>query len=121
MRPRLAGLAALLFVLALLASCGGDDGDGGGGGTAAFCDEVESILESGDNGGGGLEQQGEQVRDAIRDLQELDPPEEIADDWNAVMNAYDADDPGDVDLEAVQKSGRRVITFLRDECGISEQ
>jgi hypothetical protein len=119
MRPRLFGLAALLFVLALLASCGGDD-DGGGGGTAAFCDEVESILASDDNGGG-LEQQSEQVRDAIRDLQKLDPPEEIADDWNTVMDAYDAEDPGDVDLETVQKSGRRVTTFLRDECGISEQ
>jgi hypothetical protein len=117
---RLAALAALLSLLALLGACGGEDDDGGGGGTAAFCDEIKSIFASDDEGGGGLEQQAQRFRDAIRDLQKVDPPEEIAEDWNTVMKAWDAEGAADFDPEAVQKSGKRLTTYMRDECGISD-
>jgi hypothetical protein len=36
-----------------------------------------------------------------------------------VVNAWDAEDPADVDAQAVAKSGKRLTTYMRDECGIS--
>jgi hypothetical protein len=115
---RLALLASLLAVVAVLASCGGDDdgGGGGGGGTSAasFCDEVKSILtgQSGDP---------QEFQNAIAKLQKVDPPEDISEDWNTVMDAWDAKDASEVDLQETQKAGAKVQTFIRDECGVSGQ
>ena len=120
---RLAFAATLLALVALLASCGGDDDDDGGGGasdTASFCDEVESILTS-DNDQGGAEEQARRFQDAIERLQKVEPPEDISEDWNMVMDAWEAEEPGDVDLEATQKAGRRVQTYLGEECGLTEE
>jgi hypothetical protein len=124
-RPRLARLAALaslLAIVAVLASCGGDDDDDGGGGgggnggtsAASFCDEVKSILtgQSGD---------AQAFQNAIEKLQKVDPPEEISEDWNTVMDAWDAKDASEVDLEETQKAGAKVQKFIRGECGISGQ
>jgi hypothetical protein len=122
-RPLLARLAALVSLLALvavLASCGGDDDDdgggGGGGGTSAasFCNEVKSILtgQSGD---------AQEFQNAIEKLQKVDPPEAISEDWNTVMDAWDAKDASEVDLQETQKAGAKVQKFIRDECGISGQ
>ncbi len=121
---RLAVLASLLALVALLASCGGDDDDDGGGGggsdTASFCDEVKSILTS-DTEGGNPEQQARQFQDAIERLQKVEPPEDISEDWNMVMDAWNAEEAGDVDLEATQKAGQRVQSYLGKECGLTEQ
>lgn len=120
---RLAFAATLLALVALLASCGGDDDDDGGGGgsdTASFCDEVKSILTSG-NDQGGAEEQARRFQDAIERLQKVEPPEDISEDWNMVMDAWEAEEPGDVDLEATQKAGRRVQTYLGEECGLTEE
>jgi len=120
---RLAALASLFAIVAVLAACGGDDDDDPGGGgegnsTAAFCDEVESILTS--DPGEGAEEQARQFQNAIKKLQDIEPPEAIAGDWNAVMDAWDAQE-GEVDIEATQKSGRRVQKYLGDECGLTEE
>ena len=121
---RLAFAATLLALVALLASCGGDDDDDGGGGggsdTASFCDEVKSILTS-DNDQGGAEEQARRFQDAIERLQKVEPPEDISEDWNMVMDAWNAEEAGDVDLEATQKAGQRVQSYLGKECGLTEQ
>ena len=115
---RLALLVSLLAVVAVLASCGDDDDDdgGGGGGTSAasFCDEVKSILtgHSGDP---------QEFQNAIAKLQKVDPPEDISEDWTTVMDAWDAKDASEVDLQETQKAGAKVQKFIRDECGVSGQ
>jgi hypothetical protein len=122
---RLAAFTALFAIVAVLGSCGGDDDDDPGGGgeggnsTAAFCDEVKSIL-TGDPGEG-AEEQARQFQKAINRLQDVEPPDEIAKDWSAVMEAWDAQEAGDVDLEATQAAGRRIQQYLGDECGLTEQ
>ncbi len=121
---RLAAIAALLALVALLASCGGDDDDDGGGGggdTASFCDEVKSILASDNGEGQAAEQQAKRFQEAIDRLQKVDPPEEIAEDWNMVMKAWRAEDESEVDLEATQKSGKAVQKYVSGECGITEE
>ena len=121
---RLAFAATLLALGALLASCGGDDDDDGGGGggsdTASFCDEVKSILTS-DNDQGGADEQARRFQDAIERLQKVEPPEDISEDWNMVMDAWNAEDAADVDLEATQKAGQRVQTYLGEECDLTEE
>jgi ABC-type glycerol-3-phosphate transport system substrate-binding protein len=119
---RLALLVSLLAIVAVLAACGGDDdgsgggGGGGGGGTSAtsFCDEVKSIL-TGQNGGA------QEFQNAIDKLQKVHPPEDISADWKTVMDAWDAKDASEVDLQATQKAGTKVQTFIREECGLSGQ
>jgi hypothetical protein len=110
---RLAALASLLAIVAVLASCGGDDDDDGTS-AASFCDEVKSILtgQSGD---------AQAFQNAIEKLQKVDPPEDISEDWNTVMDAWDAQDASEVDLRKTQKAGANVQKFIRDECGISGQ
>jgi hypothetical protein len=109
----LAALASLLAIVAVLASCGGDDDDDGTS-AASFCDEVKSILtgQSGD---------AQAFQKAIEKLQKVDPPEDISEDWNTVMDAWDAQDASEVDLQKTQKAGANVQKFIRDECGISGQ
>ena len=116
---RFAVLASLLAVVAVLASCGGDDDDDGGGGggvsTASFCDEVKTIFTS--QGGGGADA----FQNAIDKLQKVEPPEDISAEWKTVMDAWDAQDASEVDLQETQKAGTKVQKFIRDECGLSEQ
>ena len=120
---RLAALASLLAIVAVLASCGDDDdgggnGGGGDGGTVSaesFCKEVKTIFTSQGDGGA------EAFQNAIERLQKVDPPDDIAEDWNTVMDAWDAKDASEVDLQATQKAGTKVQKFIRDECGVSGQ
>ena len=37
------------------------------------------------------------------------------------MDAWDAQDASEVDLQETQKAGTKVQKFIRDECGLSEQ
>ncbi len=122
---RLAALASLLAIVAVLASCGDDDDDGGSGGNGgggdggsvsadSFCKEVKTIFTSQEGGA-------QAFQNAIARLQKVDPPDEIAEDWNTVMDAWDAKDASEVDLQATQKAGTKVQKFIRDECGVSGQ
>ena len=123
---RLAALASLLAIVAVVASCGDDDDGGGGGGgnggggdggavtAESFCKEVKTIITRQEGGA-------EAFQNAIARLQKVDPPDGIAEDWNTVMDAWDAKDASEVDLQATQKAGTKVQTFIRDECGLSGQ
>ena len=62
-----------------------------------------------------------EFQNAIAKLQKVDPPEDISEDWNTVMDAWDAKDASEVDLEETQKAGVKVQKFIRDECGVSGQ
>jgi hypothetical protein len=120
---RLALLASLLAVVAVLAACGDDDDDGGGGSNGgnggggavsaeSFCKEVKTIFTSQDSSA-------QAFQNAIKSLQKVEPPDDIADEWKTVMDAWDAKDPSEVDLQATQKAGTKVQTFVREECGVS--
>ena len=121
---RLALFASLLAIVAVLAACGDDDDDAGGGSgggdgggsvsAESFCKEVKTIFTSQDGGA-------QAFQNAIDRLQKVDPPDDIADEWNTVMDAWDAKDPSEVDLQATQKAGTKVQNFVREECGVSGQ
>ena len=120
---RLALIASLLAIVAVLAACGGEDDDGGGGSgggngggdavsAESFCKEVKTIFTSQEGGA-------QAFQNAIERLQKVDPPDDIAEDWQQVMGAWDAKDASEVDLEATQKAGTKVQAYIREECGVS--
>ncbi|HKY68290.1 MAG TPA: hypothetical protein VJM49_18035, partial [Acidimicrobiales bacterium] len=80
---RIVGLAAVPALLVGLAACGDDDDSAGGGG---FCDDARSMDESladvdvSDTSSAGFD-------DAIEAMSNLDPPAEIADDWNTMVES----------------------------------
>jgi hypothetical protein len=134
-RPTLArralGLVAVPALLVGLAACGDDDdsgGDSASGDSASgdFCDQAESLNES-------FEQiddpTSEQFADALDRIRSMDPPEEIADDWNQLVSALEGIE--DIDLEnpdpealaaleteEMEAAGERVDEYLSEECGI---
>ncbi|MGY1727970.1 hypothetical protein ACI79J_13460 [Geodermatophilus sp. SYSU D01062] len=152
LRPVRAGVAAVLGVV-LLASCSGDDGGSGDGGSAAdtpatsspaedtaagedFCaraadldQRVEDALAEVE-GDASLPEVFRQLGDEMRDV---DPPEEVAADWETMTAGLDrmADAVADLDLTdgdsvaALEEAGsgldtasENVEAYLRDECGI---
>lgn len=130
-RPALA-LAGLAVVAT---ACGG----GGGGGSAeSFCDDAEGLnerFEALDDMDMPDASTFAEVRDA---LDELTPPDEIADDYNTVKDAisrftevfedFDPENPDMAILEELQgleeemgnleAASANVEAYLNDECGI---
>ena len=129
-------LGVLAATLVLLAACGDDDDGGEGGGAAvSFCDQARVLQERFDEvAAGGL--QGdllETIRDEVADL---DPPAEIEDDFERLLEGFDlfveefsdADlsDPATLarfgeleeELAAFEEAGANVTTYLQEECGI---
>ena len=56
---------------------------------------------------------------AIDQLQKLQPPDEIADDFHTVMDAYEAQKPEDIDQAKVQAAGKRLTPWLEKNCKVS--
>ena len=115
---RVLTLSALLTALVGVGGCGGDDEGGGGPSAASFCDDVQRILDANSDDKGqptDLNAFGK----AIDQLQKLQPPEEIADDYHTVMDAYDAKQPEDIDQAKVQAAGKRLQPWLEKECKVS--
>ena len=120
---RLIVLPVLLAALVAVGGCGGDDesagsGTGGGTSTAEFCGDVKKILDANSN------EQGEPTDvnafgKAIDQLQKLEPPDEIADDYRTVMDAYDAKKPEDIDQAKVEAAGKRLSPWLQKNCKVS--
>lgn len=120
---RTLGLAAVPTLLLTAAACGGDDGGGG----SSFCDaanEVDSTFDSVDD------PTSEEYSAAIDRLKELDPPAEIADDWDLMVEMLDRiteidpTDPGaaeELDFDEAQAAADRVGTYLEEECGIETE
>ena len=135
MRRILIGLAAagLLLVTGCsdsdddTGSTGGESGgeSSGGGTTEEFCTEFQALDDQ-------FSQDPEAASDpaqVIEALEGLDPPEEIADDFETVLEVsrqtadVDIEDPDAVaeaqELgESATEANERVSTFLQEECGI---
>ncbi|HET6953822.1 MAG TPA: hypothetical protein VFI47_25890 [Acidimicrobiales bacterium] len=111
---RIAGLAAVPALLLALAACGDDDG--GGGASGDFCDNAKDLDSqfSGDAG---------DTEDIASALSSIDPPAEIADDWETFVSALEAfnEDPSSVDPEAagkLEEASANIEKFMEEECGI---
>jgi len=124
-RPTLArrvlGLAAVPALMVGFAACGDDDSAGGG-----FCDQAESLNETFDEID---DPTSEQFGDALDRIRAMDPPEEIADDWNQLVTALDGLEDIDLenpdpdalaalDTEEMQQASDRVDEYMSEECGI---
>jgi hypothetical protein len=129
MRRTIIGL--ILAGALALAGCSDSEGDvggdaaGGSGSSDDFCSDFEELDQR-------FDEDPEAAADTVAvvdALDELDPPEEIADDYTTVIDAgrrladLDPDDPAAVE-EAQQLSEEaaaaqgRVSDFLSTECGI---
>jgi hypothetical protein len=135
-RPTLArralGLVAVPALLVGLAACGDDDdsgGDSASGDSASsdFCDQAESLNETFEEVD---DPTSEQFTDALDRIRSMDPPEEIADDWNELVSALEGIE--DIDLEnpdpealaaleteELEAAGQRVDEYLAEECDIA--
>jgi hypothetical protein len=126
---RALGLAAVPVLLLTAAACGDDDDEGssgssGGGDTSSFCadaraiDEAASDTDPSDTAA---------FEDAITAMQALDPPAEIAEDWNLMFESFaEASELSVEDLENMDEdafaeaeaASDRVTAFMEEECGI---
>jgi hypothetical protein len=114
--------AGLLFT----AACGGDDDDsadggGGGGGGDEFCDRAVALFSDTDI----------DDEEAIEQLESLDPPDEIAEDWQTLVEGSQAAATGELDAadpEAAAEFEEQynklieattgVYNYLGEECGL---
>lgn len=122
---RALGLVAAPALVLTAAACGDDDDASS---TASFCDEYKSLEERFSDVD---DPTSEDFGEALEAFKDLDPPEEIADEWDTMVNALegfadiDLSDPealenADIDTEAVDEASTRIDNFLKDECGIEQ-
>lgn len=108
-----------------LAACGDD-----GGGESAFCDDYRELSQQFNVSE--IRERADEFEAAMR---EIDPPEEIADDWNVIIENADllgmsgsdlreevGDDPSQVEelqgkMQEVSAATERVDDYWRDSCG----
>lgn len=133
-----AGLTRLLAVAALVATaalpaCGGDDGSSA---TESFCEEYRALED--DLADVDIDDP-EAASEAFDRLAELDPPDEIADEFRAVVELnqeiYSASEGVDLtDAEAaaelqeqfsdraaeLEEESQAVEGFLSEECGVGD-
>ena len=129
-RPTLArrvlGLAAVPALVIGFAACGDDDDSDSASGGGDFCDQADSLddtFESIDD------PTSEQFSEALDRIRSMDPPAEIADDWEQLVSALDGLEDIDLenpdpealagfDTEAMQQASDRVDEYMSEECGI---
>jgi hypothetical protein len=131
LRRRVVGLAAVPALLLTAAACGGDDDDGesgggGGGDSAAFCEDARDVTSRIAE----LDPTDEEAFDeALDSIRGLEPPDELADDWNTLVDAFERiaemtpEEQANVDQDEfaeAEESSERVGTYLEEECGIDE-
>jgi hypothetical protein len=116
---RLVGLAAVPTLLLTAAACGDDDDSAGS--KDSFCEKARQLddefaeSETGDS---------PDINAALAAFGELDPPAEIADDWDTMLGAIQggeaAFDPTDTEAMAeIEAASEKVNTYMEEECGIS--
>jgi hypothetical protein len=121
---RIVGLAAAPALLLAFAACSDDDGGDSAGGN--FCDQARSLDTAFDDVDDPTSAEFGEALDRIRSM---DPPAEIADDWNQMVSALDGledidlenPDPealADFDTEAMQQASDNVDAYMSEECGI---
>jgi hypothetical protein len=119
---KILGASAAPALLLALAGCGDDDsGDSGDSASGSFCEEAEPLADEGLEGDGALET-----------IQGIDPPDELAEDWNILVEVLEAvpdTDGADTDggeqatentaiEERIQAAVDNVTEYLDSECGI---
>jgi hypothetical protein len=131
---RALAIGALVPLLALAAACGDDNssdsnssgGDGGSAGSQSsedFCSDFESLNE---RMSGIDDPSGDQVQDALGQLQDIDPPAELQDEWDALADSLENLDFNDVenaDPEAAQKFSDAIDSisaYVDENCDIQE-
>jgi hypothetical protein len=123
--------ATALVVAALLVTgaCGGDDdddsssggNDGGSGSKSEFCVGLKNVYE--DLGGGAdVDPSDDQGKAAFAALKDLDPPDEIADDWGKFVDYLDTvaagKTPSEDEASEWLDATLRLNTYAEDKCGI---
>jgi hypothetical protein len=115
---RTLALAAAPALVLTIAACGDD----GGGDAASFCDEVEDPFAS-------LNDPNADPQETVDALREVDPPSEIADDWDTLVDALDtiaSMDPEDAASEDalatltdpdIAEAGENINNYRAEECG----
>jgi hypothetical protein len=111
---------ALAGCLALgAAACGDDsDGDSASGGSDDFCARMLSLEERVESGGTPTP---DEMADMMEALAELEPPAELADEWETISEAASfVDNPEDADpanATAYQEAFEAVDDYMQNECG----
>jgi hypothetical protein len=122
---RVVGLAVVPALALTAAACGDDDDETGT--AASFCEQAGEVTE---RIGELSDPTSEEFRQAISDLRDIEPPEEIAEDWDRALEAFEAfaglgDDEIDEDVIAqfddpeFAAAGDRVDAYMTEECGVS--
>jgi hypothetical protein len=128
MHCKLGSLAALALVGGLVAvGCSGDDDDGGGGEAVggSFCDGAEEVSEMISSAAGT-----DDVQEIVDRMGELEAPEEIREDWQAIAEVFGAvvgaseesegQVPGlEVDQARAVEASEAVNAYVQDQCDFS--
>jgi hypothetical protein len=113
-----------------LAGCGDDDDSASG--KEAFCNGMKDVSAQGDeldanSDSASPDELMTQFVQIVDRMQELDPPAEIKDDWDASVGALDEMSSGSIeDLQNFESTDEqdaaadRVSRYLVDECGVDE-
>jgi hypothetical protein len=107
----------------------GCGGGGGGGSAKAFCEEFRPINDRADEVFASAEPDPAQVGDLVDQMGELDPPDEIAEDFDLVREAfglliaaYDGDTDATAELEQrteeFDAADEHLEPFMRDTCDL---
>ncbi|MBI9116006.1 hypothetical protein [Sanguibacter suaedae] len=133
-----AASGAAVLVATLLTGCGG-----GGGDLEAFCADVESVQSAGfleDLDYTDSDAVDAAVADAREEVQNIEPPSDIEDDWETLsgamdemygaMEGLDFTDPEQaeemtaamekIDTEGVNEASDNVDAFIEEECSAAE-
>jgi hypothetical protein len=134
---RALAVAALVPLLALAAACGDDDdssssgsgsggNNGGSGGSQSaddFCNDFESLNERMSDID---DPSGDQLQEALDQLQDIDPPAELQDEWDALaesLESLDFNDPTNADPQAAQQFSDAIDsigTYVDENCDVQE-
>ncbi|HZM30556.1 MAG TPA: hypothetical protein VFB77_08715 [Acidimicrobiales bacterium] len=121
-RMRWAALALLGTLSLVAAAACGDDDDGGeaaAGGGGGFCETMRDIDERGFEN---QEPTPEELEQVMNEMSDLDPPAEIEESWDSMLQAMGQLLVNPTSAEAAtafEEASPQVDTYLQDECGIS--
>jgi hypothetical protein len=113
---------SLVGALSLVGAACGDDDDGGdeaAGGGEDFCQTMQELE---DREFEGEEPTEEEIAAVFDEMEDLDPPAEIEESWNRMMDATRrafADPASAPDLtDEIDQASQEVEAYLREDCGI---
>jgi hypothetical protein len=117
----------LALLVPTMAACGG--GGGGGGSAETFCAEFAPVNDRADEVFASAAPDPTEVEDLVDEMDELDPPDEIAEDFDLVreafgllIEAYGGDTGATAELEErteeFDAADERIEPFMRDTCDL---